>query len=117
MKNKLILLSVSLFAYHCSFCQTTSEWRGIGRTGVYNEKGLLQSWPEKGPDLLWSAGDMPKGNSSVSISNNTIYLTGMKDTNEYLIALEMKGSLKWKIAYGHSWNNSFPFIKYDSSFD
>lgn len=26
-------------------------WRGVGRTGIYNEAGLLKSWSEAGPKL------------------------------------------------------------------
>jgi outer membrane protein assembly factor BamB len=28
-------------------------WRGPGRTGVYNEKGLMKSWPASGPSMIW----------------------------------------------------------------
>jgi len=30
-------------------------WRGPGRTGVYNETGLMKTWPSSGPSLLWEA--------------------------------------------------------------
>ena len=25
------------------------EWRGPGRSGIYNESGLLKAWPANGP--------------------------------------------------------------------
>lgn len=90
------------------FAQTTSEWRGVGRTGVYNESGLLKIWPEKGPELLWSVKGLPKGNSSVAIGNNMLYLTGTKDSTEYLMAFDMKGNKLWETAYGRTWSASFP---------
>jgi len=40
------------------------QWRGPRRDGISNEKGLLQSWPEGGPELLWKADDLGKGWSS-----------------------------------------------------
>ena len=32
-----------------------SQWRGPNRSGVSNETGLLDEWPEDGPPLLWKA--------------------------------------------------------------
>ena len=90
------------------FAQTTSEWRGVGRTGVYNEKGLLKQWPEKEPEMLWSVKGLPKGNSSVAIGNNMLYLTGTKDSIEFLMAFDMKGNKLWETAYGRAWTASFP---------
>jgi hypothetical protein len=40
------------------------EWRGPGRTGIYNETGLLKKWPADGPRLMWEAGNMGDGYSS-----------------------------------------------------
>ena len=46
--KKFILYVLILFGFmDAGFAQTISEWRGIGRTGVYNETGLLKKWPEK----------------------------------------------------------------------
>jgi outer membrane protein assembly factor BamB len=91
-----------------AFPQSVTEWRGAGRTGVYNEPGLLSVWPAGGPALLWTVKDLPTGYSSVTIANNTLYLTGKKDTMDIVTALDMKGNLKWQTIYGQSWNASFP---------
>lgn len=88
--------------------QTVSEWRGIGRTGVYNETGLLKKWSEKGPELIWSVKGLPKGYSSVAIGKNMLYLTGTKDSMEVLTAFDMKGNKLWETAYGRAWTASFP---------
>ena len=37
-----------------------------------------------------------------------IYTTGMIDTLDYLTAINPDGSFKWQVAYGRSWNKSFP---------
>jgi outer membrane protein assembly factor BamB len=85
-------------------------WREDNRTGVSSETGLLKSWPEGGPALVWSNTELPKGYSSVAIGNNTIYLTGMDSQNEndVLVALDDKGNIKWQTPYGRSWNASHP---------
>ncbi|RPH33930.1 MAG: alcohol dehydrogenase [Bacteroidales bacterium] len=107
MKNR-IFLTVTLFALLFNgFSQEISEWRGAGRTGVYNEQGLLKMWPEKGPELLWSNDSLPSGYSSMSIANNTIYLTGLKAGIDMLIALDMSGIVKWQTPIGKAWLDSF----------
>ncbi|MBU8893625.1 MAG: PQQ-like beta-propeller repeat protein [Bacteroidales bacterium] len=98
----LIILSVSMAA------QDFSEWRGPNRTGVYNETGLLQKWPENGPELIWSVENLYKGYSSVSVANNTIYLTGINDTVDVLIAVELKGNIKWQTPYGRARIGAYP---------
>jgi outer membrane protein assembly factor BamB len=88
--------------------QVISEFRGIGRTGVYNETGLLKEWPEAGPKLLWSIENLPKGFSSVAIANNMIYTTGNQGDNDVLVAMDMNGVIKWQTPYGRGWTTNFP---------
>src|SRR4030042_990462 len=88
----------------------TVGWREDDRTGVSSETGLLKSWPEGNPELVWTNTDLPEGFSSVAIGNNTIYLTGFdsENYNDVLIALDDKGNIKWQTPYGRSWNASHP---------
>jgi len=88
--------------------QKISEWREEERTGISAEKGLLESWPSEGPKLIWSNGELPKGHSSVTFGNNTIYLTGNDDQNDILVALDGYGKIKWQTPYGRMWKASHP---------
>jgi outer membrane protein assembly factor BamB len=88
--------------------QVISEFRGLGRTGVYNETGLLKEWPEGGPKQLWSIENLPKGFSSVAIANSMIYTTGNQGENDVLVAMDMNGIIKWQTPYGRAWTASFP---------
>ncbi|MCJ7819883.1 MAG: PQQ-like beta-propeller repeat protein, partial [Bacteroidales bacterium] len=88
--------------------QEISEWREEDRTGVSAETGLLKIWPEEGPELIMSNADLPKGHSSVTFSNNTIYLTGNDGQNDMLVALDTYGKIKWVTPYGRSWTASNP---------
>ncbi len=107
--KQCILLTLSLFLLlQTVFAQEVFEWRGKDRKGVYHETGLLKQWPESGPQLLWYNDSLPSGHSSVSVANNSIYLTGKEDNMDVLIALEMNGKFKWKTQYGRAWNQSFP---------
>jgi len=88
--------------------QNISEWREENRTGISSETGLLKSWPAEGPRLIWSNVELPKGHSSVSFGNNTIYLTGNVDKNDVLVALDPFGKVRWQTPYGRMWEASHP---------
>ncbi|MBK9392179.1 MAG: PQQ-like beta-propeller repeat protein [Bacteroidetes bacterium] len=79
------------------------EWRGPGRTGIYNEKGLLKVWPEGGPKLLWESAGMGYGFSSPTVTDDAIYVTGRKESNDVLVALTPDGKKKWETIYGKAW--------------
>jgi outer membrane protein assembly factor BamB len=88
--------------------QQISEWREENRTGVSVETGLLKSWPANGPELMWTNQDLPMGYSSVSIGNNTIYVTGNDKGNDVLVAIDADGNTKWKTEYGRAWTGASP---------
>lgn len=79
------------------------EWRGPGRTGIYNETGLLKKWPDGGPKLLWDAAGMGFGYSSPTVTDDAIYVTGRKESSDVLIALTLDGKKKWETVYGKAW--------------
>ena len=110
MKTKnlqVLFTSLLIIIPFLGFNQNISEWRGVGRTGVYNEPGLLKVWPEKGPEMIWSNETLLSGYSSMSIANGAIYLTGLKDSMDVLVALDMAGKVKWQSPFGRAWTESF----------
>jgi outer membrane protein assembly factor BamB len=108
MKYKIYSIILAASVSCQVFAQDISEWREENRTGVSSEKGLLKSWPEAGPALLWSNLELSKGNSSVSFGNNSIYITGTEGSEDILFALDMNGKLLWKTIMGRAWNQSYP---------
>ena len=70
------------------YCQLY-EWRGPGRSGIYNESGLLKKWPDGGPALLWEAENMGDGYSSPTVTDDAVYVTGRKDSSDVLTALTL----------------------------
>lgn len=107
---------------HASFCLLVSyagvihvlsaadwpQFRGPSRDGISPETGLLKTWPEGGPAHLWSVDGIGGGFSSASVTGNRIYVTGRKDTLDWLSALELDGTLLWQIPYGRSCRRTFP---------
>jgi outer membrane protein assembly factor BamB len=84
---------------------TWTQWHGPNRDGKSPETGLLKSWPEEGPKLLWKVSSgIGYGWSSVSIYDGLIYASGLRHEgtdyseeagNIWLSALDMDGNIKW----------------------
>jgi outer membrane protein assembly factor BamB len=106
--KKIILYSIVSLLPFWGWSQVTSQWRGPNRDGIYPGTGLLKEWPAEGPTLIWSQSGIGKGYSSAVTDGNSIYVTGMKDSTDYLSALNMKGDIIWEVPFGPSWNSSFP---------
>jgi len=104
---RVSMIVLSMFFCVNSFGADWAQWRGDGRKGVSSETGLLKKWPASGPNLLWTADDVGEGNSSMSIADGMIYITGNKDKVEYLTALDLKGNIKWQKPYGKAWKKSY----------
>jgi len=84
-----------------------SQWRGPQRNGIYPETGLLKSWPEKGPEILWAFQGLGAGHGSAGIGKDRIFVLGMTDTTGYLYALNHNGKLLWKKEYGPEWHETY----------
>ncbi len=84
------------------YCQLY-EWRGPGRSGIYNETGLLKKWPDGGPELIWETTKMGDGYSSPTVTDNAVYVTGRRDSSDVLSALTLDGKMKWETVYGKAW--------------
>jgi outer membrane protein assembly factor BamB len=93
------------------------QFRGPRRDGVCDEKGLLQSWPEGGPKLLWTASGMGRGYSSPIITRGSIYITGDFGKELHVLALDMEGKLKWRAPNGSSWTRNYPGSRSSCTYD
>ncbi|MCX7591268.1 MAG: PQQ-like beta-propeller repeat protein [Kiritimatiellae bacterium] len=74
------------------------EWQGPSRDNRSPDTGLLKSWPNEGPTLLWkTTGLGAKGFSSVAIAEGMIFTTGSPDSGECVVtAMDMNGKIKWQ---------------------
>jgi outer membrane protein assembly factor BamB len=82
------------------------QWRGPNRDDVASDKGLLQSWPESGPPLVWTAPGLGDGYSSVVIDKGRIYTTGERKDGVFLICLnDANGRELWSKRIGAAWHD------------
>lgn len=93
MIRKLLLTGTGVYLLAlCSIAQdSSSQWRGPDRKGIYYETGLLESWTENGPELLWSFEGLGAGHSSPGIGNSRIFINGMPDTTGALYSFDIGG--------------------------
>jgi len=82
------------------------QWRGPDRSGASPETGLLQSWPDGGPKLLWEGGAVGVGFSSVAIAGDKIFTMGDKDGSSHLFGLnKSNGATLWSVQVGKPGGN------------
>jgi len=84
------------------------QWRGPRRDGLSDETGLLQSWPERGPKLLWTASGLGRGYSSPIVTRGAIYITGDVGKELHVFALDLKGEQQWHSVNGRAWPGPYP---------
>ncbi len=81
-----------------------AQWRGGNRDGISPETGLLKSWPEAGPKLLWKATGLSEGFSAVAVSKGKLYTQGQRGDKEYVMAFEeATGKKLWEVEAGGSY--------------
>ena len=77
------------------------QFRGPNRDGKYNETGLLKTWPEAGPPVVWVAHGLGKGYSTVSVVGGKLYVAGMSDDlTGNLFVLNTDGKIEKTLPYG-----------------
>jgi len=109
----VLLLSVltSAWAIVTGQQQTSSQWRGTNRDGVYNESGLLKEWSQDGPKLIWETLEAGKGYSSPVVVGDRLYVTGMNadENREVFAAFSLADGTKvYETEFGSPWTGSYP---------
>ncbi len=113
-KMKILAILFCLTVTSCNQnTQNISQWRGANRDGIYQEKNLLKSWPEKGPELLWQTEIIGNGYSSPVIADDRLFINGEIDSISHVFAFDLKGKLIWKTPngrefFGNGFSASFP---------
>jgi len=108
MRKLFIFLPVLLLIVSCVRQPEIAQWRGPNRDGHYTDKGLLKQWLAEGPKLLWASDTVGDGYGSPVVTHDGIFITGAIDSIGYLYSFDLKGNLRWKVAYGPEWATNFP---------
>ncbi|MEI8212020.1 MAG: PQQ-binding-like beta-propeller repeat protein [Planctomycetota bacterium] len=77
-----------------------TQWRGPNRDGIAHESGLLNTWPDEGPALIYRTKGLGGGMASVAISDGRIFTIGNIDGQTNLVCVKKSdGSLLWKTPF------------------
>jgi len=107
--NLLFLLLLVLNVSVAALAGPDMDWpcfHGPRRDNLATDTGLLQTWPQDGPELLWTASGIGFGYSSVAIAGKHIFTAGMIDKQTYVTALDLTGKQVWQRLNGQSWQAS-----------
>lgn len=105
-RSVLVILSTLFFSEN-TLNEELLQWRGPNRNGIYPDKGLKKSWPDKGPDMLWSFEGLGAGHGNVGIGKDKLFVLGMPDTTGILYTFNHSGKLLRKIEYGLEWYENY----------
>ena len=83
-----LILTILLTGAVC-YADDWPQFRGPNRDGKSAETGLLKKWPQGGPEMLWSAGGLGIGFSSVAVAGGFVYTTGMINGEGFLFAYDI----------------------------
>lgn len=93
------------------------QWRGPRRDGISVETGLLQSWPEGGPSLLWKVSGIGRGYSSPIVVGDRVYITGDQGKDLTISVFTLDGQPQWKTTNGACWENPYPGARSSCTYD
>src|SRR5437868_9716920 len=99
----LVSLPSCLLVLLCAFSRAADwpQWRGPDRNDVSKETGLLKTWPNEGPPLLWTFENTGIGYSGPAIVGDRLFIMGARDDDELVIALDTKtGAEVWSSKIG-----------------
>ena len=99
-----------LFA-HTLLADDWTMFHGADGENRSSDTGLLTTWAEGGPKLLWTAKDIGKGvsgYSSVTIQKDRLFTTGSRDGRSIVYCFDLNGNEIWKYDNGPVWTKSYP---------
>jgi len=108
MKNLFVLLLTFLFG-SISSAQDWPQYMGPDRNSISPQKGILRSWPEKGPEVLWSV-NVGIGYGGPVVKGDRVYLLDRDDeAGDKMRCFDLNtGEELWKYEYGAAGEVMFP---------
>ena len=100
MKCKIMLMAVILTITACMSLADWPQYLGPDRNAISPEKGLLRSWPEAGPQVLWTV-SLGEGYGGAAISQGQVYvLDRIGNEKDVLRCLDLlTGKEQWSFDY------------------
>jgi hypothetical protein len=103
-----VAIGVTLMLTNIARSESTASWpqfHGPKGDNISNETGLLKSWPEGGPEMVWRTEGLGHGFSSVVVADGRIITAGNIGTETVITAVDMNGKSLWQVKNGEGWNS------------
>ncbi|MEM7350553.1 MAG: PQQ-binding-like beta-propeller repeat protein [Acidobacteriota bacterium] len=97
------VLALALVA-QLALAADSPSFRGPDNDGQFAESGLLKSWPDGGPKLLWEAEGLGESYASVAVVGGKVFTTGMTAEKGTAYAHDLQGKRLWAKEYGAEFN-------------
>jgi len=109
MKTKVILIAAIVMITTGSTLADWPQYLGPNRNSTSDQKGLLRSWPENGPEVLWTV-TVGKGFGGPVIKDGKVYLLDRDDkVGDNLRCFDLSnGKELWNYAYDAPGRVMFP---------
>jgi outer membrane protein assembly factor BamB len=111
MRNRLIISSAFLLIFFTTsiYAQDWPQFLGPERNSTSTQKNLLRSWPESGPEVLWTV-DLGKGFGGPVIKDSKVYLLDRDDiTGDIMRCFDFNnGKELWSYSYDAPGSVSYP---------
>jgi outer membrane protein assembly factor BamB len=113
-RSTFAMFAVCLLPLVLLAAESQPNWptfRGSDRLAFSPDTGLLKSWPEEGPKLIWEAEGAGRGYSTIAVADGRIYTLGdgpstVDDKDEFLTCFEeATGKQLWLTKTGPAWNS------------
>ncbi len=84
------------------------QWRGPNRDDISAETGLLDEWPEAGPQLLWRFDNGGVGYAGFAVVDDRLYTMGANESREFVLCLDASnGKEIWKREIDDRYQNNW----------
>ncbi len=105
----MTLIAVILMVAACSSLADWPQYLGPDRNAISPEKGLMRSWPEAGPEVLWTI-PLGPGYGGAAVSKGKVYvLDRIRSKQDVLRCLDLvTGKEQWSHIYDASGRVQYP---------
>lgn len=102
-----VLAGLMIFAAGAASAGDWAQFRGPGRDGLSDEKGLMKSWPEGGPALAWKSEGLGRGYATVSFAGGKLFTMGTRADAEVILAYDAASRKElWAAKVGGIYKNN-----------
>jgi outer membrane protein assembly factor BamB len=107
---KIYITVVVLLVSIANVCaQDWPQYLGPSRNSTSNQKGILRSWPEKGPEVLWTVNVGPGYGGPVVKDGMVYFLDRDDEVGDIMRCFDLSnGKELWRFSYNASGSVMFP---------